>query len=197
MASQRRRQRKRDDWGYDDDDDFYDDDDDEEEWGEIFQDLQDTVREQALKVKSALTPSSEQLEFYPSPDQLWKAVSIDKRYQIPQTLVVQFDNDQVDQSVKITNAIKESSNVKFARLRGTHLTPVSATRGRTTTSSDYFASTGQQDGALMEQINSRAGRILGKVLLASKQQSRSSEEASMRELRQSIARYITEVVTKP
>jgi len=177
-GSRPRRKRRDDDW-MDKDDDY--DDDWDEDWGEIFADLQDGLKEQVGRVQTALTPRSKDLEFYPSPEQLWKALTEGKRYTVPETLIIQFDDDEVDQSAKLANALLESSSVKFSRLRGTHLTPVSAQNT-------------DKDKAWLQQINSRAGRILWKVLTG-RRQLRSNEEA-LRDLRQSIARYITEIVTK-
>ncbi|GKY90779.1 hypothetical protein MPSEU_000050700 [Mayamaea pseudoterrestris] len=174
-----RRRRPRSD--YDDDDGYeedYDDFDDDESYGELFGELQSLLSRQAKRIKTALTPSSEHLEFYPSPDQLWDALVDGKRYNIPNTLVVQFDNDLVDQSSKLATAIVATSNVKYARLRGTHLTPISL-QGTTATS---------------QQLSSRAGMLIGK-LLAGSAWKESNQEAFL-ELRQSIARYATEVVTK-
>ena len=186
----KRRRRKRssrnaeddDDWFNDNDNDEYgyyddDDDDDEEEWGEIFQDLQASLQDQALSVRRALTPSAETLEFHPSPTLLWKALGQDQRYNIPHTLVVQLDNDEMDQSVPLANAIRQTSNVKFARLRGTHWTMVSP--------GDDWQKDWRQQLNLSRALKALAGR----------KQSQANEE-SWRDLRQTIARYITEVVTK-
>ena len=173
-----KRRRRRDDWMDEDEDD---NDDWDEEWGEIFGDIQDGLKEQVGRVQTALTPRSKDLEFYPSPEQLWKALTEGKRYTVSETLIIQFDDDEVDQSAKLAKALLESSSVKFARLRGTHLTPVSAQNT-------------DRNKAWLQQINSRAGRMLWKVLTG-RRQLRSNEE-SLRDLRQSIARYITEIVTK-
>jgi hypothetical protein len=175
-----RRPRSRDEW--------YDEDEDED-WGELVEELQSALRDQAAKVQSALTPKSTDLEFFPTPEQLWKALQEDHRYTIPQTLVVQFDDDDIDQSSKLALAIhspERASLVRFARLRGTHLTPVSV---RDDSQPDGYGSR-----AWWKQLNSSASRILGK-LLASRRQRRPNGEA-LRELRQSMARYITEIVTK-
>jgi len=173
----RPKSRRRDDW--------LDDDDDDEDWGELFQELQGALREQAGWVKLALTPSSQQLELYPTPEQLWSALQEDRRYTIPETLVVQFDDDEIDQSSKLATALQQTSDVKFARVRGTHLTPVSV-------QNDQAGSADSR--AWLQQINSRAGRILFALLKGRRQSG--SNEVSLLELRQSIARYIIEVVTK-
>lgn len=155
------------------------DDDDDSDLGGLWRELQGAVTNQASRLRDRLTPKQDELEFHPSPDQLWKALSFDRRYHIPQTLVVQFDDDRVDQSSKLAVAISGSSDVKFARLRGTHLTPVSQAGTK---------------GEWLTQLNSRAGRILWR-LMAGRKSTHPTEEA-LRELRQSIARYVMEVVTK-
>ena len=85
--------------------------------------LSSTWREQATRVKTALTPASKELEFYPSPDQLWQALKEDGRYTIPNTLVIQFDQDAIDQSPRLTDCLLESTDIKYCRLKGNHLTP--------------------------------------------------------------------------
>jgi hypothetical protein len=185
----RQRQSRRRTNGLDDDeyDDEYDDDDeDDEDWGEIFGELQSRVSEKAARVKAALTPSSEDLEFYPTPKQLWEALGSNStgstdggRYNIPATLVVQFDDDVLDQSSKLATTIVGSSDVKFARLRGTHLTPVSPN-----TSSG---------NSKENQFTSGAGKLVWRLLSGS--QARSTRESFL-ELRQSIVRYTMDVVIK-
>jgi Protein of unknown function (DUF1350) len=108
----------------------------EEDWDidlelqEIIEDLQGTVLEQTTRVKDALTPQSEDLELYPTPDELWNALGTLNRYSIPETLLVQFDDDEVDQSARLATILTQNttsaslSSVKFARLRGNHLTPI-------------------------------------------------------------------------
>lgn len=176
-----KRKRRRDDDFYVDDDLDDDDLDDEEEWQEIFQDLQEVVQQQASRVRRALTPGSSDLEFFPSPDQLWKALTFDKRYHVPETLLVQFDDDEIDQSAKLANAIKGVSNVRFARLRGTHLTPVAI-------------GDASKEKKAWYDINSRAGKTLAKLILG-KRRNKSNAQAS-RELRQTITSYITEVASR-
>ena len=163
--------------------DFYDDEFDDEDWQEIFQDIQDIVQEQAGRVRRALTPDSKELEFYPSPEQLWKALTFDRRYTIPQTLVVQFDDDEIDQSAKLANVLKTSDKCKlhFARLRGTHLTPVA------------IGDTSKEKKAWYD-INSKAGKALAKMILG-KRRKENNAQAS-RELRQTITSYITEVASR-
>jgi hypothetical protein len=170
-------QRARQDW-WDDDDDENEDD---EEWEEILDDLQNIFQEQAARVKTVLTPKSQDLEFFPSPDMLWKALKEDQRYSIPETLIVQFDDDQVDQSSKLAQILLDtnSTDVKFARLRGTHLSPVSVNDG-------------ESRGWL--ELTSRASKTIWKVIRGRGKSK--AQEASMRDVRQSIARYITDVVTK-
>jgi hypothetical protein len=172
------------------DDGWEEDDDDDTDLSDLWQELSATVRAGTARVQKALTPSSASLEFHPTPEQLWKAVRNDGRYTVPQTLVVQFDDDEVDQSSLLATAVVHSSDVKFARLRGTHLTPVSASDGGSSGSRHR----GGGGKAWLQQVNSRAGRLLMKAL-DGRRQGMHHAEARL-ELRQSIARYITEVVTK-
>ena len=173
--AQRNRRWVDDEYAYDDGDDV------DGEWDELMDDLQGMFQEQASRVKTALTPKSEDLEFFPSPDMLWKALKEDRRYGIPETLVVQFDDDQVDQSSKLARILQDtnSSAVKFARLRGTHLSPIAITED-------------EYEGWL--EFPSRASKTVWKAIKG-RSKTKSQEEA-MRDLRQSVARYITDVVTK-
>ena len=173
MAAQRARQ----DWWTDDD---YEGDVDND-WDEVLSDLQEIFQEQASRVKIALTPRSKDLEVHPSPEMLWKALKVDKRYCIPETLIIQFDDDLVDQSAKIAQILHEnnSSAVKFCRLRGTHLSPVSVN---------------DQDAGGWLELPSRASKAIWKIMRGRNRSK--AQEATMRDLRQSIARYISDVVTK-
>jgi hypothetical protein len=179
MKSSQSKQRRRKEWSYNNDDD------DDDDLILFLKELQDIVKEQTTKIQNALTPASNAFEFYPTPDQLWKAIRQDGRYTVNQTLVVQFDNDEVDQSSTLATAIKNYTSVKFARLRGTHLSPVSIGSSK---------NENLDNAPWLHQINSRVGRLLLKGLEGRKRAR--SERETLLELRQSIARYITEVVTK-
>ena len=168
----------------------YDDDDDEFDWGEDdWQELEETVRTQATKVRNALTPKSEELEFFPSPDQLWKAISVYKRYEIPKTLLVQFEDDVVDQGSRLANSLKNVSDVKFARLKGYHLTPVS-----TDSENERIGSANGDREDSWLQLPGKASRMLWKVVQG--RSSRKKSATTMRDLRQSIVRYIMDEATK-
>ena len=161
---------------YDDvDDDMFDD-----ELDEILDEIQESLWEQTSKVRDALTPLSEDLEFYPSPDQLWDALSKDKRYSVPETLIVQFDADEVDQSAKLAAILTNSSNVRYARLRGDHLSPVAVEA---------------KDGSWLD-LPSKATKALLKLIRGRSTREKATDTAIMRDLRQTIARYITDVATK-
>lgn len=162
--------------------DYYDDEEEDEEWGEILQDFKDSVAQQTLKVRQALTPALRDLEFYPSPTQLWEALASPDRYTVPQTLIVQFDQDEIDQSSKLTAAIQNCTDIKFARLRGTHLTPVSSQGDPS------------RESGLMDAFNTKASKTIGKLLRGRRNDQ--ANEVAFLELRQSLARYVTEVVTK-
>ena len=186
-----------DEYDDDDDDDDYYDGDDEAEWDEVVDDLQSYVKEQADRVRSVLTPKSKDLEFFPTPDQLWKAVSDDGRYAINETLVVQFDNDPVDQSSKLAQLLHStnSSDVKFARLRGTHLTPVTVMD--TSSSSGVGAGDDMDYNNNLQAITSLVGNSAGSLLKAIRGKSKTKEqETAFQELRQSVVAYINDIVTK-
>jgi hypothetical protein len=160
----------------------YDDweDEDDDEWEELYRELQETISD----VKDALTPRSEDLEFVPSPDQLWTALLEDKRYSVPQTLLVQFDQDDVDQSPRLAEALikTNSSNIKFARLHGNHLTPVNVDDD----------DNGKGGGGWL-QLPTQASKAAWKLIRGSGKSVKQDSE-SLRDLRQSIARYISDVV---
>ena len=166
--------------------DRYDDDYEVEEWAELVEDLQETVSEQTNRIKTALTPNANDLEFVPSPDRLWKAIREDARYNVNTTLVVQFDDDPIDQSSQLAQALHStnSSDVRFARLRGNHLTPVSVTDDNHGDSSAQSRQT-------------RAGRLGAMIEKTVKGNNKNrSDRIAMRDLRLSIISYVTDVVTK-
>jgi Protein of unknown function (DUF1350) len=152
---------------------------DDNEFDELMGEFQETISD----VKDALTPRSEDLEFVPSPDQLWKALLEDKRYTIPKTLLVQFDHDDVDQCPRLAEILMKtnSTDIKYARLKGNHLTPV-----------NVDDNDGQGGGWL--QLPTRASKAVWKLIRGSGK-STQEEGETLRDLRQSIARYITDVVT--
>jgi hypothetical protein len=188
---------------YDDeyDDEYNNNDDDaDEEWSELVEDLQETVTEQANRFRTAFTPKSKDLEFFPTPDQLWDAIKDDKRYKVNNTLIVQFDNDPIDQSSKLAQILHEtnSSDVKFARLRGTHLDPVSIS---TNSEEGDDNRNGQSQSQSQTSIASAGGAVavgLGSLIEKTIKGNNKNREhkIAMRDLRQSIISYITDVVTK-
>jgi len=127
------------------------------------------------------------LEFTPTPDQLWNAVEKDARYKVNNTLIVQFDNDPIDQSSKLAQILHDtnSSDVKFARLRGTHLDPVSIT---TNCEDD------RQAVASASAVAVGLGLLIEKTIKGNNKNR--EHKIAMRDLRQSIISYITDVVTK-
>ena len=147
---------------------------------------------QAERVQTALTPNPSALEFTPTPDQLWKALRDDGRYTVPQTLVVQFDDDDLDQSSLLATALaieSNSSDVRFARLRGTHLSPISIRRGSNNGDGD---DRGQQEW--LQSLNSKVSQSVFKMFWGKRPSQ--WEDQVFRDLRQTIARYTTEIVTK-
>lgn len=163
--------------------------DDENTWSSLWDEVSDVVQLGATSIQNALTPPSESLEFHPTPEQLWTAVQTNGRYSIPHTLLVQFDDDEIDQSARFATAILNCSDVKFARLRGTHLTPIARSDPPNTDKR-----TRKDEVSFMQQMNTQAERILAKALQGRHESKRNA--LSFLELRQSIARYIIEIVTK-
>ena len=129
----RRRNGRRNRYSYDDefeDDDYYDDDD-----STIQEDLEEIFGLAMASVKSRLTPRElgENLEFEPTPDELWSSISSGLYGErIKNTLIVQFDRDRICQGSRLARALSEGTvepsggNIKFARLEGAHLTPSSS-----------------------------------------------------------------------
>jgi hypothetical protein len=184
---------------YDRYDDNYDPD---EEWAELVEELQETVSEQANRIQTALTPNAKDLEFVPSPDRLWKAMKEDGRYNVNTTLVVQFDDDPIDQSSQLAQALHgtNSSDVRFARLRGNHLTPVSVTddnhdddngNGNNETGGDRSSA---QRRLRRQTSAGKLGSVIEQIIKGNNKNRR--DKIAMRDLRSSIISYITDVVTK-
>ena len=121
---------------------------------DIFGDVISGVAKGAKQIGAALTPVAEDLEFKPSPSELWDALSSSNTCR--NSLIVQFDDDPIDQGSRLARTLLKVSNetdtppdVKFARLKGGHLTPVSFRDGMAkilpnnalavlTSSSDYL-----------------------------------------------------------
>lgn len=207
----RKKYRNGNDGNYDDNN--YDDDEDEEDWAEVMDDLSELLREQADRVRTALTPRPEDLEFVPTPDELWSALGATEggrggrdgrgsRYSVNRTLVVQFDDDPIDQSSKLAQLLHDtnSSDVRFARLRGTHLTPVTAAgwggeeegAGEEGAATAAAAAVPPDPGWL--DLPSRASATIWRAVRG--RSKTRGQEVAMRDLRQSVVAYITEVVTK-
>ena len=80
------------------------------------------------------------MEFHPTPNQLWNALQTN--YNVDNTLIVQFDQDEVDQCSRLASTLTtipphptnineqppqpktKTTDVKFARLKGIHLSPI-------------------------------------------------------------------------
>ena len=97
---------------------------------DVFGDVISGVAKGAKQIGAALTPDADDLEFKPSPDELWDALSFSNTCR--NSLIVQFDDDPIDQGSRLARTLLKVSNetdtlhdVKFARLKGGHLTPVS------------------------------------------------------------------------
>ena len=113
------------------DDDYYDDED-----STIQEDLEEIFGLAMASVKSRLTPRElgENLEFEPTPDELWSSISSGLYGQrIKNTLIVQFDRDSICQGSRLARVLSEGADaiasdggIKFARLEGAHLTPSSS-----------------------------------------------------------------------
>lgn len=126
---------------------------------DVFSDVVSSVAKGAMQIGDALTPEAEDLEFTPTPNELWDDLSSssadndDGWYgrSCMNNLIVQFDEDPIDQGSRLartlldaydaglnsTNATTDEGatnteslhDVKFARLPGGHLTPVTLQDG--------------------------------------------------------------------
>jgi hypothetical protein len=110
-----------------------------------------TVAKGVKQIGEALTPEAEGLEFSPTPNELWDDLSSSDGWygmSCRNNLIVQFDDDPIDQGSRLARTLlsaysaelnttnsntgeddtrpkdKALSGVKFARLSGGHLTPV-------------------------------------------------------------------------
>jgi len=120
---------------------------------DVFGDVVSTVAKSVKQIGEALTPEAEDLEFSPTPNELWDDLSSSDGWWYGKScrnnLIVQFDDDQIDQGSRLARTLlsaysaelnttssitgeddsscpkdKTLSGVKFARLSGVHLTPV-------------------------------------------------------------------------
>jgi hypothetical protein len=119
---------------------------------DVFGDVVSTVAKSVKQIGEALTPEAEDLEFSPTPNELWDDLSSSDGWygkSCRNNLIVQFDDDQIDQGSRLARTLlsaysaelnttssitgeddysrpkdKTLSGVKFARLSGVHLTPV-------------------------------------------------------------------------
>ena len=239
-SKQKSRRPSRDSW-YDDDEDDDELDDLLEELGELWVGVRGAFQTQADRVKTVLTPKTEDLEFYPTPRQLWKALegsnvpindkntpSSTSRYHIPQTLLIQFDQDDMDQSSKLATVLMSGSpkrtvaaasksstedssatatatttqappamttDLKFARLRGTHLTPIS-TGDSKEKDLDRFR---RRNKGMLQEWSSQTTKALWKAIqgrVTGGSVHGTTQEEALLDLRQSITRYITDIVTR-
>jgi hypothetical protein len=187
---------------YDDDGYYYDEEEDELDiwWSEMTQSLVERGTRLQEQVSETLTP--QELEFFPSPDQLWDSIG-GGRYAatVPRTLVVQFDRDEIDQSSRLARSILQSSNdndnnngsrhephdVKFARLSGEHLTPVTplydSNNKNQWLDAVYAISSTVTDA--VQRVTSSPGAIT----VSSKQREREMEDLIL-----SISRYFLDVI---
>lgn len=186
--------------------------DEEEDWAETWVEMQEAFQMRADDIKAKLTPQAEDLEFYPTPRQLWAVLEGwdgDKpKYRIPQTLLIQFDRDAVDQSSKLASILASNAHanydevdagnqtrmdLKFARLRGKHLIPVTMWPSPSTPSPS-------QEGSLQEwsgKTLGMAGNRLKDYFEGSNAPKINIDRAdALRDLRQTITRYIADVITK-
>lgn len=172
-----------------------------------------------------MTPDwdKKELEFQPTPTQLWDGLTMN--YKVVNTLLVQFDKDNIDQSSKLATIIADSKDpnevvqkdknstvvendvknknagsaeefptdveifepdVKFARLRGTHLTPVSY--------SDTFIVQAFKRAASIDQILSEAIQEEADYRPKSKSKRKLIKNQDSDNLSKSIAKYITDVI---
>ena len=104
--------------------DDYEDEDEILDWGELFQEAWQDVSNSVTDTLKSRLQYRNSLEFYPTPDQLWHAIS-NNQSNVQDTLIVQFNMDTVDQSSKLASCLKSRNTpLYFARLSGYHITPV-------------------------------------------------------------------------
>ena len=106
---------------------------------DIFSDVVTGVAKGVNQISEALTPDANSLEFYPTPDELWEDLSPKTndiyRKACQNNLIVQFDQDPIDQGSRLTRTLlaevddEPRPDIKFARLQGGHLTPVTLQDG--------------------------------------------------------------------
>lgn len=106
---------------------------------DIFSDVITGVAKGVNQISEALTPDANSLEFNPSPDELWEDLSPTTndiyRKACQNNLIVQFDQDPIDQGSRLTRTLMTDAtdqprpDIKFARLQGGHLTPVTLQDG--------------------------------------------------------------------
>lgn len=108
---------------------------------------------------------------------LWTALQDDLRYAVPQTLLIQFDDDPLDQSSKLARILHDtnSSDVKFARIRGNHMTPISVDETETGAVSTKISQ------AVWDVVNGQSNRD---VIVQSR-----------RELYKIVSRYVLDLAT--
>ncbi|KAL3761672.1 hypothetical protein ACHAW5_002652 [Stephanodiscus triporus] len=123
-------------------------DDEDLDLMDVFGDVVSTVAKGVKQIGEALTPEAEDLEFSPTPNELWDDLSSSIGWygrSCRNNLIVQFEDDPIDQGSRLartlltaydaglnaTNFAEDSARrdetphvVKFARLSGGHLTPV-------------------------------------------------------------------------
>ena len=123
---------------------------DDLELADVFGDILSSVAKGAKQIGEAITPQSEDLEFSPTPNELWDNLSAPNGWysrSCRNNLIVQFEDDPIDQGSRLARTLLAAYNtepaeknstssvedvhkeermhtVKFARLSGGHLTPV-------------------------------------------------------------------------
>eukprot|EP00986_Skeletonema_menzelii_P007346 scaffold2856_cov121-Skeletonema_menzelii.AAC.3 len=106
---------------------------------DIFSDVVTGVAKGVNQISEALTPDANSLEFNPTPDELWEDLSPTThdiyRKACRNNLIIQFDQDRIDQGSRLTRTLMADAtdqprpDIKFARLHGGHLTPVTLQDG--------------------------------------------------------------------
>lgn len=174
------------------------------------------LQDQMSLFKTIITPDfvKSDLEFQPTPSQIWKGLQTN--YNVRKTLVVQFDNDNIDQSSRFANSIVESltnreghltvnttnteitnidsnssvnnitSHVRFCRLQGTHLSPVSY--------SDTIFLKAIKRTPFIDQILSEAIQEESAYQPISNSKQNKGQKKVLEQLTDSIGRYVTDII---
>jgi len=173
---------------------------------DVFGDVLSSIAKGAKQIGEAITPQAEDLEFSPTPNELWDDLSApDGCYSqnCQNNLIVQFEDDPIDQGSRLARLLSAYNNeiaernststaadnvhndervheVKFARLSGGHLTPV-------TLHGDIASSIPR---GIVSLLSSSYNFILDQLVDGWMEKSIKSQQKEVEDLVDSVATYI-------